>query len=36
MFHAMGWGVPWAALMLGCKQVMPHRFMDPAQAAASS
>lgn len=29
MFHAMGWGVPWAALMLGCKQVMPHRFMDP-------
>jgi fatty-acyl-CoA synthase len=31
MFHAMGWGVPWAALMLGCKQVMPHRFMDPAR-----
>ncbi len=29
MFHAMGWGIPWAALMLGCKQVMPHRFMDP-------
>ena len=29
MFHAMGWGVPWSALMLGCKQVMPHRFMDP-------
>jgi fatty-acyl-CoA synthase len=28
MFHAMGWGVPWSALMLGCKQVMPHRFMD--------
>jgi len=31
MFHAMGWGVPWSALMLGCKQVMPHRFMDPAR-----
>ena len=29
MFHAMGWGIPWAALMLGCKQVMPHRFMAP-------
>ena len=31
MFHVMGWGIPWAALMLGCKQVMPHRFMDPAR-----
>ncbi len=29
MFHVMGWGIPWAALMLGCKQVMPHRFMTP-------
>ena len=29
MFHAMGWGVPFTASMLGCKQVMPHRFMDP-------
>ena len=29
MFHAMGWGLPWSAMMLGCKQVMPHRFMDP-------
>ena len=29
MFHAMGWGVPFSALMLGCKQVLPHRFMDP-------
>ncbi|NKC12176.1 MAG: long-chain-fatty-acid--CoA ligase [Gammaproteobacteria bacterium] len=27
MFHAMGWGLPFAALMLGCKQVLPHRFM---------
>ncbi|HAI15424.1 MAG TPA: long-chain fatty acid--CoA ligase, partial [Gammaproteobacteria bacterium] len=24
MFHAMGWGLPFAASMLGCKQVMPH------------
>lgn len=31
MFHAMGWGLPWSALMLGCKQVMPHRFMDPTR-----
>ena len=31
MFHAMGWGIPWSALMLGCKQVLPHRFMDPAR-----
>ena len=31
MFHAMGWGIPWVALMLGCKQVMPHRFMDPGR-----
>jgi len=29
MFHAMGWGVPFTASMLGCKQVKPHRFMDP-------
>ena len=29
MFHAMGWGLPFAASMLGCKQVMPHKFMDP-------
>ena len=34
MFHAMGWGIPWSALMLGCKQVMPHRFMDPARLVA--
>ncbi len=33
MFHAMGWGIPWSALMLGCKQVMPHRFMDPTRLA---
>ena len=29
MFHAMGWGIPFSASMLGCKQVMPHRFMVP-------
>lgn len=29
MFHVMGWGLPFAASMLGCKQVMPHRFMVP-------
>ena len=29
MFHAMGWGLPFTASMLGCKQVMPHRFMQP-------
>ncbi len=34
MFHAMGWGIPWSALMLGCKQVMPHRFMDPTRLLA--
>ena len=30
MFHAMGWGLPFAAAMLGAKQVMPHRFTTPA------
>ena len=29
MFHAMGWGLPWVALMLGFKQVLPHRYMNP-------
>ena len=29
MFHAMGWGLPFTASMLGCKQVMPHRFTKP-------
>jgi len=29
MFHAQGWGLPWAATMLAMKQVMPHRFMSP-------
>ena len=30
MFHAMSWGLPFVATMLGAKQVFPHRFMDPA------
>ena len=34
MFHAMGWGIPWAALTLGCKQVMPHRFSSPERLLA--
>ena len=29
MFHAMSWGIPFTATMLGSKQVLPHRFMDP-------
>ncbi len=29
MFHAMGWGLPFCASMLGCKLVLPHRFMVP-------
>ena len=29
MFHAMGWGMPFTATMLGAKQVMPHRYMVP-------
>ena len=33
MFHAMGWGIPWSATMLGAKQVLPHRFMDPTRLA---
>ena len=29
MFHAMGWGMPFTASMLGCKQVYPHKYMSP-------
>lgn len=29
MFHAMSWGLPFSAVMLGMKQVYPHRFMTP-------
>ena len=30
MFHAMCWGLPFTATMLGAKQVYPNRFMQPA------
>ena len=29
MFHISSWGVPYAALMLGFKTVLPGRFLDP-------
>jgi len=29
MFHANAWGHPYAATMLGAKQVFPDRFLDP-------
>jgi len=34
MSHCMGWGIPWAAMMLGFKLVLPHRFMQSRQLAA--
>ena len=34
MFHAMSWGIPWIGLMLGAKQVLPHRFMAPEKLAS--
>mmetsp|Transcript_3770 Transcript_3770/g.9481 ORF Transcript_3770/g.9481 Transcript_3770/m.9481 type:complete len:326 (-) Transcript_3770:229-1206(-) len=30
MFHALAWGVPFGALMLGCRMCMLNRFMGPA------
>lgn len=33
MFHAAGWCVPLVGLMLGCKMVLPNRFMDPPSIA---
>lgn len=30
MFHAMAWGLPYAALMTGASLVLPDRFMNPA------
>lgn len=30
MFHANAWGAPYSAALVGAKQVLPHRFMDPA------
>ena len=29
MFHAMSWGLPYAALMVGASLVMPDRFLQP-------
>ncbi|MEU0788788.1 long-chain fatty acid--CoA ligase [Amycolatopsis sp. NPDC005961] len=33
-FHAMAWGLPYAALMVGASLVMPDRFLQPAPLAA--
>jgi len=30
MFHAMAWGIPYAALLSGATLVMPDRFLQPA------
>ncbi|MGQ0631854.1 MAG: long-chain fatty acid--CoA ligase [Sporichthyaceae bacterium] len=34
MFHAMAWGLPYAALMCGASQVMPDRFLQAEPLAA--
>ncbi|QRP46832.1 long-chain fatty acid--CoA ligase [Amycolatopsis sp. FDAARGOS 1241] len=34
MFHAMSWGLPYAALMVGASLVMPDRFLQPQPIAA--
>jgi fatty-acyl-CoA synthase len=33
-FHAMSWGVPYAALMVGASLIMPDRFLQPEPLAA--
>lgn len=33
MFHAMAWGMPFVATMLGCKQVFPGPYMQPQSIA---
>src|SRR5438067_6049605 len=33
MFHAMAWGLPYAAMMVGASLVMPDRFLQPAPIA---
>jgi fatty-acyl-CoA synthase len=33
MFHAMAWGIPYAALMVGASLVMPDHFLQPASIA---
>ena len=34
MFHAMAWGLPYAALMVGTSMIMPDRFLTPEPLAA--
>ncbi|MGH8971421.1 MAG: long-chain fatty acid--CoA ligase, partial [Actinomycetes bacterium] len=34
MFHAMAWGLPYAAMMVGATLVMPDRFLTPEPLAA--
>ncbi|HEU5475412.1 MAG TPA: long-chain fatty acid--CoA ligase [Actinophytocola sp.] len=33
-FHAMAWGMPYAAFMVGASLIMPDRFLQPAPLAA--
>ncbi|MQA07278.1 MAG: long-chain-fatty-acid--CoA ligase [Pseudonocardiaceae bacterium] len=33
MFHAMSWGLPYAALMVGASLIMPDRFLQPEPLA---
>ncbi|HWM06374.1 MAG TPA: long-chain fatty acid--CoA ligase [Actinophytocola sp.] len=33
-FHAMSWGLPYAALMVGASLIMPDRFLQPEPLAA--
>ncbi|HVV11696.1 long-chain fatty acid--CoA ligase [Amycolatopsis sp.] len=33
MFHAMSWGLPYAALMIGASLIMPDRFLQPEPIA---
>jgi fatty-acyl-CoA synthase len=34
MFHAMSWGLPYAAMMIGSSLIMPDRFLQPDKLAA--
>ena len=34
MFHAMSWGLPYAAFMVGASLLMPERFLQPEPLAA--
>ena len=34
MFHAMSWGLPYAAIMVGASLIMPDHFLHPAPLAA--